>query len=86
MTALETFLRALRETKASDQATTENSHLPHLKPLLEAQFVKSSIEATVSAVKVKNVGIKGVTLEVVLLENITPATSKLEKPSKRTQN
>jgi hypothetical protein len=36
MTALETFLRALRETKASDQATPENSYLPHLKPLLEA--------------------------------------------------
>jgi membrane-bound metal-dependent hydrolase YbcI (DUF457 family) len=53
---------------------------------LEAQFVKSPIEATVSAVKVKNVGIKGVTLEVVLLENITPETSKLEKPSKGTQN
>jgi hypothetical protein len=30
-----------------------------------AQFIKSPIEATVSAVKVKNVGIKGVLLETL---------------------
>jgi hypothetical protein len=42
----------------------------NLSQMLEAQFVKSPIKTTVSAFKVKNVGIKGVTLELVVLETL----------------
>lgn len=33
---LESFLRTLRDTKASNQATPENSYLEYLKPLIRA--------------------------------------------------
>lgn len=39
VSALETFIHALRSTSATDQATPENSYLPHLKPLLEAALM-----------------------------------------------
>ncbi|WP_216322249.1 type ISP restriction/modification enzyme [Deinococcus aestuarii] len=36
MPSLSPYLAALRDTRATDLATPENSYLPHLKPLLEA--------------------------------------------------